>query len=53
MMSSFTGVMFAVAGFEMFGHESYLTLAMAGTGGYLGVEGMTIIVKMVTEKTKK
>lgn len=53
IMSSFSGVMFALIGFEMFGHESYLSLAMAGTGGFVGVEGMTFIVSFLTNKFKK
>lgn len=53
LMSSFSGVMFALIGFEMFGHESYLSLAMAGTGGFIGVEGMTMIVTYITARFKK
>lgn len=53
IMSSFSGVMFAIVGFEMFGHESYISLAMAGTGGFIGVEGMTYIIAFVTNKFKK
>lgn len=53
LMSSFSGVMFAIVGFEMFGHDSYLSLAMAGTGGFIGVEGMTYIITFVTNKFKK
>lgn len=47
LMSSFSGVMFALMGLYMFGNSSYLTMAMAGTGGFLGVEGMTIIVDRI------
>jgi hypothetical protein len=46
-MSSFSGVMFALLGLYMFGDSSYLTMAMAGTGGFLGVEGMTMVVDHV------
>ena len=53
LMSSFSGVMFAIVGFEMFGHDSYLSLAMAGTGGFIGVEGMTYIITFLTNKFKK
>lgn len=51
-MSSFGGVMFALVGFEMFGPYSYISMAMAGTGGFLGVEGMTYIIAYVTKKFK-
>lgn len=52
-MASFSGVMFALLGFEMFGHDSYLSLAMAGTGGFVGVEGMTFVVTYLVNKFKK
>lgn len=50
MMSSFSGVMFALVGLHFFGQDSYITLAMAGTGGFMGVEGMTWIVRFITSK---
>lgn len=53
VMSSFSGVMFALIGFEVFGYESYLSLAMAGTGGFVGVEGMTFIITYLTDRFKK
>lgn len=53
LMSSFSGVMFALMGFEMFGSTSYLTLAMAGTGGFIGVEGMTFITSYLVDRFKK
>lgn len=46
-MSSFSGVMFALLGLHMFGEQSYLTMAMAGTGGFLGVESMTIVINRI------
>jgi len=45
LMSSFSGVMFALLGMYLFQDNAYLSMAMAGTGGFLGVEGMTIIVE--------
>lgn len=53
VMSSFSGVMFALIGFEVFGYDSYMSLAMAGTGGFIGVEGMTFIVTYLTDRFKK
>lgn len=55
IMSSFSGVIFALVGLATFGEDSYYTLALAGTGGFLGVEGMTIIIEklrllLVTKK---
>ena len=52
LMSSFSGVMFALMGLEWFGEGSYLALAMAGTGGFIGVEGMTLIIANLTKKFK-
>ena len=52
LMSSFSGVMFALLGFEMFGHDSYYSLAMAGTGGFVGVEGMTFVVSYLVKRFK-
>lgn len=49
IMSSFTGVIFALLGLHIFGQDTYLTLATAGTGGFLGVEGMTLVVKKVQQ----
>lgn len=47
VMSSFSGVIFALVGFQFFGDQQYLTMAMAGTGGFLGVEGMSLIVDKI------
>lgn len=47
-MSSFSGVIFSLVGLEFFGQSSYITLAMAGTGGFIGVEGMTFIITYLT-----
>lgn len=52
VMSSFSGVMFALIGMEVFGVESYFTMAMAGTGGFIGVEGMTFVIEYLTKKLK-
>lgn len=50
IMSSFSGVMFSLIGLHYFGESSYLTLALAGTGGFLGVEGMTFVVEYIRDK---
>lgn len=47
VISSFSGVMFAFIGLHFFADGSYFTLALAGTGGYMGVEGMGFLVKIV------
>ena len=55
IMSSFSGIIFALIGLHIFGpDQQYITLALAGTGGYLGVEGMSIItsrfIKQIIKK---
>jgi hypothetical protein len=47
IISSFSGVMFFIIGLHFLGEGSYLTIALAGSGGFLGVEGMTIIVSVL------
>jgi hypothetical protein len=47
VISSFSGVMFAFLGLHFFHEGSYLTLALAGAGGFLGVEGMGLIIKIL------
>lgn len=47
ILSSFSGVLFALAALYFFENQ-YITLAAAGSGGFLGVEGLT----MLTQKIK-
>ena len=47
VMSSFSGVIFALIALHTFHDQEYITLAIAGTGCFLGVEGMTFIVDKV------
>jgi hypothetical protein len=47
VISSFSGVMFAFLGLHFFAEGSYLTLALAGSGGFLGVEGMTVVIRIL------
>jgi hypothetical protein len=41
-MSSFSGIVFALVAFQFF-DSPYMTLAITGAGGFLGVEGLTIL----------
>jgi hypothetical protein len=52
-MSSFSGVMFLLLALQWFGAESYLTGAMAGAGGFIGVEGMTLVIDYLTRYFKR
>lgn len=47
LMASFTGVMFSFIGIYLFADNLYVSMCMAGTGGFLGVEGMTMIIDRV------
>lgn len=57
IMASFSGVMFALVGFAFFPESGYLRIAFTGMGGYLGVEGMTLIIErfrqLLNAKTEK
>ncbi len=51
-LSSFSGVLFALIALYMF-DNSYVTLAAAGSGGFLGVEGLALITDKVRELISK
>lgn len=42
LMSSFSGVVFALVAFQFFDNP-YMTLALTGAGGFLGVEGLSYL----------
>lgn len=51
IISGFSGTMFAVASMALFGDEHfYLTMVMAGSGGFLGVEGINWLAEKVKRK---
>ena len=43
LIASFSGVIFGLIALEMFGQGSYLTLAITGSGGFIGAKGLKII----------
>lgn len=47
-MSSFSGVIFALVAFQFFDNP-YMTLALTGAGGFLGVEGLAFISAQLRE----
>lgn len=47
-MSSFSGVIFALVAIQAFDNQ-YMTLAVTGAGGFLGVEGLTLLVTKLRE----
>lgn len=50
VMSSFTGVVFVLIATAYIPEETYLIGAVAGTGGWLGIEGMAILLDYVQRK---
>lgn len=48
VMSSFAGVIFALVALHTFENE-YITLAAAGSGGFLGVEGLTYLAAKIRD----
>jgi len=48
ILSSFSGVMFALIAMYLT-HNEYMTLAAAGSGGFLGVEGLTLLTTKVRD----
>lgn len=51
-LSSFSGIIFALVAMHLFDSE-YITLAAAGSGGYLGVEGLTLLATKIQEVISK
>ena len=49
IISSFTGVIFAFLALYLY-PQGYLTYAIAGVGGFIGVEGMAWITEFVKKK---
>ncbi len=50
-ISSFTGVIFAFLALYLY-PNGYLTYAIAGMGGFVGVEGMSWITEFIKKKLK-
>lgn len=53
VMSSFTGVMFSLVGLHYFPHDIYISMAAAGTGGWIGVEGLAWLSELIKKKFVK
>ena len=51
-MSSFSGVIFTLLALNFAPDQPYLTYALAGTGGYLGIEGMSYVLELITRRIK-
>lgn len=46
-MSSFFGLLFGFIALYLFNNNEYITLAMAGTGGWLGIEGIGMLMGII------
>lgn len=51
-ISSFAGTMFFLVGFYLFGKGNYLTIVMGGSGGWLGIEGLSFLMTFVKKSIK-
>lgn len=51
IISAFTGVIFAFVALSLY-PDTYLTFAIAGVGGFVGVEGMSWVTMLVKSKLK-
>lgn len=49
VISSFSGIIFALIAMYLWPNAEYATMAAAGSGGYLGTEGMSIITGRIRE----
>lgn len=52
-MSSFSGAMFALMGIHYFPHDTYVSMAIAGSGGWIGVEGLAWLSDIIKKKFVK
>lgn len=43
LIASFSGVIFGLLALSYFGGESYMTLAITGSGGFVGAKGLKMI----------
>ena len=52
IMSSFFGVIFGLLAISFYPTSEYLTMAVAGTGGWLGIESTGIIINIIQKRFK-
>lgn len=49
LIASFSGVIFGLFALQYFGEGSYLTLALTGSGGFIGAKALKVISESVVE----
>ena len=53
LMSSFFGVLFGFFALNFYPNGEYLTMAVAGTGGWLGIESTGVLIGIISKKLNK
>lgn len=53
IMSSFFGVLFGFIAIHTYPNSEYLTMAVAGTGGWLGIESTGLLTDFIKSRFKK
>lgn len=53
ILSSFFGVLFGFIAIHFYPESEYLTMAVAGTGGWLGIESTAILVEFLKNRFTK
>jgi hypothetical protein len=53
IMSSFFGVLFGFIAISLYPNNEYLTMAVAGSGGWFGIESTGILFSIIAKKIQK
>lgn len=53
IMSSFFGVLFGFIAISLYPNNEYLTMAVAGSGGWFGVESTGLLLNIIAKKIQK
>jgi hypothetical protein len=49
VIASFSGVIFGLVALEIFGQGSYLSLAITGSGGFIGAKALKVLSETIVE----
>lgn len=52
ILSSFFGVLFGFISIHLYPTSEYLTMAIAGTGGWMGIESIGMLMTFIKSKVK-
>lgn len=53
IMSSFFGVLFGFIAISLYPNNEYLTMAVAGSGGWFGIESTGLLLNIIAKKIQK